>query len=215
MTAEQPPAEDAAAQLPAPQSPAAPAIRVSHAERDQVVELLRDAAGDGRLTGDELEERVEAALHARTRADLDALTADLPTPAGPAQKDLVRISQRFGDVERKGRWVVPRRMEIQATAGDVKLDFTQAVITSPTLEIKVDLGFGAGLTLVTQPGIVVLTDDLSSRMGDVTVRQPRDTQPDVPVILSIELTGRLRGGDILVRPPRRPAGQWMRRKPRD
>ena len=100
----------------------------------------------------------------------------------------MKISQRFGDVERKGRWVVPRRMEIQATAGDVKLDFTEAVITVPTLQIKVDLGFGAGLTLVTQPGIVVLTDDLS---------------------------GRLHGGDILVRPPRRPPGPWMRRKPRD
>jgi Domain of unknown function (DUF1707) len=215
MTAEQPAAEDAAAHLPATQAPAVPAIRVSHAERDQVVELLRDAAGDGRLTADELEERVEAALGARTQADLDALTADLPAPSQPAQKDLVKISQRFGDVERKGRWVVPRRMEIQATAGDVKLDFTEAVVTSPTLEIDVDLGFGAGLTLVTQPGIVVLTDDLSARMGDVTVRQPRDAQPDVPVILSIELTGRLRGGDILVRPPRRPAGQWIRRKPRD
>ena len=127
----------------------------------------------------------------------------------------MKISQRFGDVERKGRWVVPRRMEIQATAGDVQLDFTEAVITVPTLQIKVDLGFGAGLTLVTQPGIVVLTDDLSARMGDVTVRQPRDAQPDVPVILSIELSGRLHGGDILVRPPRRPPGQWMRRKPRD
>jgi Domain of unknown function (DUF1707) len=203
MTAEQPPTD----------SPATPALRVSHAERDQVVELLQEAAGDGRLTGDELDERVEAALAARTRADLDGLTADLPAPARPAQKELVKINQRFGETERKGRWVVPRRMEIKATAGDVTLDFTEAVITSDTVAIDVDLGFGASMTLVTRPGIVVLTDDLSQRMGDVTVRQPREFQPDVPVILSIELSGRLHGGDILVRPPRRTLGQWVRREP--
>ena len=53
-------------------------MRASDAERDRVVEMLREGAGEGRLEPDELEERLEAAYSARTLADLDALTRDLP-----------------------------------------------------------------------------------------------------------------------------------------
>jgi hypothetical protein len=207
MTAEQPPATH----TPGESAPA-PAIRVSHADRDQVVEILREAAADGRLTADELDERVESALTARTGSDLAVLTTDLPAlPAGPSPKDLVKIDQRFGSVERAGRWVVPRRMEITAKAGDVKLDFTEAVITADRLDIMLDLGFGADLTLVTRPGIEVLTDDLTVKLGDIKIRRPR-AGGDAPVILRIEVTGRVRGGDIKVRPPRRTPGQWLRRE---
>jgi hypothetical protein len=89
------------------------------------VEVLRDAAGDGQLTSEELDEGVEAALTARTKSELAVLTADLLVAEERPAKDLVKIDQRFGEVERTGRWVVPRRMQIKATAGDVRLDFTE------------------------------------------------------------------------------------------
>ena len=64
------------------------AIRASDGERDQVVALLQRDFVDGRLTQAELEERAGAALAARTRDQLRALTADLPAadvrPARPA-----------------------------------------------------------------------------------------------------------------------------------
>ena len=53
-------------------------LRASHVDRDRVVELLRVAAGDGRLTAEELDGRLEAALTARTYGELAALTTDLP-----------------------------------------------------------------------------------------------------------------------------------------
>ena len=53
-------------------------LRVSDRERDEVTTQLRDHAAEGRLTPEELDERVERALAARTGADLDALLADLP-----------------------------------------------------------------------------------------------------------------------------------------
>jgi hypothetical protein len=56
-------------------------LRVSDAERDEVVEALRGHAQAGRLTSDELEERVALALKATTRDDLAALQRDLPVPA--------------------------------------------------------------------------------------------------------------------------------------
>ena len=55
-------------------------IRASDGERDQVVELLQRHFADGRLTQDEFGERAGAALAARTRDQLHALTADLPGP---------------------------------------------------------------------------------------------------------------------------------------
>ena len=192
---------------------AAPELRASHADRDRVAEILGAAAADGRLTAAELDERLEAALSARTGGELAALTADLP-PSGVQRqaKDMVRIDQRFGDVTRSGRWVVPRRMEIRLTAGDVKLDFTEALITQDTLHIDVDLGIGGDLTLVTRPGILVDTDGLTGKLGEVKVRHATD--PRAPVALRVELAGRIRGGGIVARLPRRTFWQWLLRKPR-
>jgi hypothetical protein len=70
-------------------------LRASHADRDGVVEVLRVAAGDGRLTAEELDERVEAALTARTLGELAALTSDLPGAERAVEaKDVARICQR-------------------------------------------------------------------------------------------------------------------------
>jgi hypothetical protein len=188
-------------------------LRVSHADRDRVVETLTAAASEGLLAADELDDRVEAALSARTRGELAVLTADLP-PSGIERqaKDLIRIDQRFGDVTREGQWVVPRRMEIKLTAGDVTLDFTRALIIRDTVRIDVDLGLGGDLTLVIRPGIVVDTDGLTGRLGDVKV--PPAADPHAPVILRVELVGRVRGGGVVARFPRRTFLQWLLRKPR-
>jgi Domain of unknown function (DUF1707)/2TM domain len=70
-------------------------LRASDADRDRVAERLRAAAGEGRLTADELEERVERALSARTEAELEQLLSDLPAPAAPRQ----RRSRRVWDSE--------------------------------------------------------------------------------------------------------------------
>ena len=167
---------------------ATPELRVSDRDRDQVVEILQVAAGDGRLTAVELDERLDAALSARTTGDLARLTADLPLDGMPPQaKDLVRIDQRFGDVTRSGRWLVPRRMEIRLMFCDAKLDFTDALITHNTLHIDVDLRIGGNLLLVTRPGIVVDTDDLTRSSGDIKIRPA--SGPGTPVVLRVQLAG--------------------------
>ena len=53
-------------------------LRASHADREQVVDVLKVAFVQGQLTQDELDTRVGQALAARTRADLAALTANPP-----------------------------------------------------------------------------------------------------------------------------------------
>lgn len=192
-------------------------LRASHADRDQVVEILRDAAGDGRLTPEELDERVEAALKARTISELAALTRDLPnspveayTPGdSPQAKDVVEINQRWGTLQRSGSWVVPRRLDIRMHGGDVKLDFTEAVVGHDALDIDVDLGIGGNLILVVKPGIAVVTKELTVRVGEVKNRQPA-SDADAPRLLDVNVTGRVRGGDVVIRHPRRTLGQWVR-----
>jgi hypothetical protein len=72
------------------------AIRASDAERQRVVEALRDQAAAGRLDVEELEDRVARAYAARTRGQLDPLLADLPTP--PARRPAVAPAPPSGDL---------------------------------------------------------------------------------------------------------------------
>jgi hypothetical protein len=203
---------------PAGDGPGArPELRASHQDRDRVVEILRVAAGDGRLTAAELDERLEAALNARTNSELAVLTADLPAAASqpggvaPQAKDLVRIDCHGSSARRVGGWVVPKRMEIHAVGGTVRLDFTEAVITEPTLQIEAKVR-GGSLVLVTKPGIEVDADDVAVRGGSVKIRP--DTGSKRPVILRVEVSGEARGGSVVAGPPRRTFWQWLLRKPR-
>jgi hypothetical protein len=202
-------------------------LRASHADRDQVVELLRVAAGDGRLSAEELDDRLERALTARTYAELAALTADLPATPGAAvvppgavsamPKDLIRIHVHGSSASRDGRWVVPKELDVKVRGGAVTLDFTEAVITQPLLRITAEVR-GGGLRLITRPGIVVDADDISLHGGSVTLPEPPG--PGVPVQLRVEIAGSVHGAGITAgppsppRPPRRTFWQWLRRAPR-
>ena len=61
--------------------------RIGDAERDRAAEYLREHMTVGRLTQEEFDERLTAALQARTAADLVPLFADLPAPK-PGQDDV-------------------------------------------------------------------------------------------------------------------------------
>jgi Domain of unknown function (DUF1707) len=163
------------------------------------MEVLRAAAGEGRLTPDELDERLEAALNSRTLGELAMLTADLvagpgqPGPDTPRAEDVIRIDQRGGSVRRTGRWVVPRRLELRSSWCDVWLDFTDAVINHD--ELRIDLNMrGGSLVLVAGPGLVVEADSLAVRYADVHIGP--GAEPGAPVALRVQLVGRMRYGWI-------------------
>ncbi|WP_411151288.1 DUF1707 domain-containing protein [Streptomyces sp. A30] len=189
-----------------------PELRASHADRDRVVDVLRIAAGDGRLTAEELDERLEAALTARTMGELAVLTVDLPTTldggavGGSAveAKEVVRIEQKGASARRDGAWAVPRRMEVHSEWGEVTLDFTEALITYDSLRIDLDMRGGA-LRIVTRPGVVVDTDSLATHYAQVKAR--RVAESDTPVVLRVEVAGELSFGQVVVRPPRRLFGR--------
>jgi len=194
-------------------------MRASDADRDRVIDVLRAAAGEGRLTADELEERMQGVLSAKTFGELAAFTADLPpgpgryVPSAPVQPAVtaaaapaegeIRIAQRGGSVSRTGHWAVPRRLELRPSWCDVTLDFTEAVITHDTLLIDMRMR-GGSLTLVAGPGVVVDAEGLTVRYTDVEMRP--SAEPGARVVLRVELVGRMRYGRIEVQRPGRASG---------
>jgi hypothetical protein len=172
-----------------------PELRASHEDRDRVVETLRTAAGDGRLTAEELDARMERALSARNQGELAALVADLP--AASAAKDVLVVEQTGGKWRRAGRWTVPNRIELRTQLCWVTLDFTDAVITSRTLPIDADMQHGK-LTIVGAPGIVIDADGLNLVFSRTKLR-PESAAADPR--LRIELTGTIKHAKVVERRP--------------
>jgi hypothetical protein len=129
-------------------------LRASDADRDRTGELLRAAAGEGRLTLDELDERLHAAYTARTYAELAAVTEDLPSGttavagtavvtsgvAGhlPGRPRGSRIALSvMGGFSRRGAWTVPRRLAAISVMGGGTLDLRQARFTDGEATINV------------------------------------------------------------------------------
>jgi len=123
-------------------------MRVSDSDRERAADLLREAAGHGRITMDELDERLEVAYAAKTYGDLAAVTRDLPQPAqapGTAQRAPVgRIGGTPGakfslailsGARRAGRWVVPPSYVAVAVMGGVELDLREALFSQPEVTI--------------------------------------------------------------------------------
>jgi hypothetical protein len=121
--------------------------RASDAEREAVVARLRHAAGEGRLTVEELAERIDAAYMAKTHAELEPLTADLPAapahpalgePGGPSPaRGSSLVLGILGGGDRRGRWRVPARMTVVNVMGGADLDLRDAVLEAPEVEITV------------------------------------------------------------------------------
>ena len=123
-------------------------MRVSDSDREQAADVLREAASHGRITMDELDERLELAYAAKTYADLAAVTRDLPAPAqapGPVQPAMAgRIGgtprSKFSvaimsGARRMGRWVVPRTYVGVAVMGGIELDLRDAQFSEPEVTI--------------------------------------------------------------------------------
>ena len=185
-------------------------LRVSHAERDRMVEILRDAAADGRLEIEELEERVERALTARTFADLQSLVADLPVaapaapsvrapaPTVPADGEAVRwqvAGQRF---VRQGAWSVPRVIELEVHGGSARLDYTVARLPEGGHSALRIATHGGSVRLTVPPGVAVDLSGIAWHGGRVRDNAARRAVPGAAVTHVITVTGSTHGGSVRV-----------------
>jgi len=124
-------------------------LRISDADRHQVAEVLREAAGEGRIDFEELDQRLEATYAARTYADLVPITLDLPdlrqAPGVPAQPGPVTEERHLAilsGLERKGVWTVPARMTVICFMGGADLDLRRAQFAAREVVITVNAVMG-------------------------------------------------------------------------
>jgi hypothetical protein len=101
-------------------------------------------------------------------------------------------------------------MQVKVSSGQVTLDLTEAAIAHRALDIEAEVRSGH-LKVITRPGIVVDTDDVVIRSGNVKVKAPWGTE--VPTTLAVTVTGKVGSGLISARPPRRSFWQWLLRRP--
>jgi hypothetical protein len=193
--------------------PRTPALRASDAERERTQELLRDAAAEGRLTFEELADRIDAAGRATTREELERLTADLPAgsdaivpaastaPAAPAATSSV-----FGDLRRAGEWTVPASSRWRTTFGDVVLDLREARVGAGETTIEAGTIFG-DIQLLVPEGVRV---EVQAKTFFGSVRQEAGDAADLGAP-HVVLTGGTWFGDVRVRSQRlrdRLAQRW-------
>ena len=168
-------------------------IRASDAERDVTVTRLREAAAEGRLTLDELTDRIEVAANAVMRSELVALTSDLPATAAVGVAAQSAAVRGVGDVKRSGPWTVPAENSFRTWLGHIKLDLRQAQISATETHIHARALFG-NVDLLVPEGVEVKVH-ARTHMGRTNL-QASSTMPGAPRIV---LTGGTFFGDIKVR----------------
>ncbi|MFD5513493.1 DUF1707 domain-containing protein [Streptomyces sp. NPDC059761] len=206
-----------------------PELRASDADRDRVVERLRDAVAEGRIDMEEFEERLEVAYTSKTYAELEPLTRDLPAPGGhpmplaasapaPAAADGSWASRIGGggvpasasaavavmsSFQRKGTWTVPPRLDAVAFWGSGELDLREANFAEREVVINC-IAIMGGIQITVPPGVEVDVRGFGF-MG--AFDQRGDTAgPVAPGAPRVVVTGLAFWGgvEIKVKPPKRP-----------
>jgi hypothetical protein len=153
-----------------PERPDPSMLRVSDADRHQVAELLREAAGEGRIDLDELDERLEATFAAKTYADLVPITVDLPVQpasqgASPARRTAPAATTYetslglLGSASRKGAWLMPERHTAFAMMGSVELDLREATFAAREVTIVATTVMGS-VDIVVDAHTAVVVDGI-------------------------------------------------------
>lgn len=189
---------------PAPPSPSSPTVLASDAERENMVERLREAAVEGRLTLEELAERSEAAYLARTRTELMSVGQDLPqvtppAPQGPPGTAGARTFRAtFGDLVHRSP-VLEHGIEATAVFGDLTLDLCASPAPS-TGELTIAARAIVGDVHLLLPEGVRVEMSCSQVLGDVRDLTRAHAGPEAITPL-VRITGAAVLGDIIVAHP--------------
>jgi hypothetical protein len=159
-----------------------PELRASDADREYTAELLRRAAGEGRLDVDELEERLSSVYATRTQRELDALVADVVVPEDRARAPRMPVRRGDGGTrwlvsimsghDRKGRWRVATNLNVVNIMGGSDIDFNDAELADDVVTVTVFSLMG-GASIRVPEGINVEVSDFSLMGGnDASIGNP-------------------------------------------
>jgi hypothetical protein len=193
-------------------------MRASDADRERVANVLREAAGDGRLTMDELDERLDAVYAAKTYAELEPITHDLPgtgtsyvpSTTSAAAADPARFGGEpssggafaiLGGFTRKGDWVVPKNFNAFMFMGGGEIDLREARFAEREVTINIVAIMGGCEITVPEDATVRVTG--VGVMGAFDHVNPGAGTPDGPVI-TVSGLAFMGGVDVKRKPPKKP-----------
>lgn len=189
------------------QEPEHSQFRIGDADRERAAEVLREAAAQGRISLEELDERLEQAWTARTYADLEPLTADLPghgsARAGstaPAVRPGGRVvpgdrqqtaSAILSGLDRSGHWVVPEQFTVTILMGGATLDLRAASFAAPEVVLNINAVMGGCEVIVDLATRVVIEGNgVMGSFAAASGNPKPELTPDSPTV-------RIRGTALL------------------
>ncbi|MCF7550199.1 DUF1707 domain-containing protein [Pseudonocardia sp. WMMC193] len=185
-------------------------LRISDADREAAAQRLHTAMAEGRITLDELEERLTVVYAAKTFADLEPPLADLPgaavapSVAVPARKESVHLNTEMGSIKRTGAWAVPRQLRLTTSMGSIHLDLTETQVPAD-LQVDVSTGMGS-VTLVLPPGGSADVDGVKTSWGSVSTKVPHTPTGRGPHLV---VTGSAGMGSLTIRYARKGLKEWF------
>ena len=126
-----------------------PALRASDADRERHAEILRTATGEGRLTMEELDERLDQVYASKTHAELERLIVDVVVPGdhGVQMAKRMPVNRRESGTnwlvsvmsghDRKGRWRVGRHLKVVNIMGGSDLDLNDAELVDDDVQMTI------------------------------------------------------------------------------
>jgi uncharacterized protein DUF1707 len=180
-------------------------MRISDAEREQVVGRLNTAVSEGRLTFAEFEERVDGVLRSRTYGEIEPFLVDLPAgPASPSMMpamtgapDLVELRNHASSLKRAGRWSVPRRLVVNSKAGTVRLNFADAAFAHQLVEIDLSV-FASSVEVIVPAGASADIDSIETVASSVKSKIPATYDAPGPGV-RLHLRGKLQASSLKIR----------------
>ncbi|MEJ7891348.1 MAG: DUF1707 domain-containing protein [Solirubrobacteraceae bacterium] len=190
--------------------------RASDTDREQAADTLRAAAADGRLTVDELDDRLGSAYAAATRTELERVTGDLlpaapseaPMPVRPGEDGERRIVSIMGAADRTGRWKLARECRVLNVMGGADLDLNEAELAADRVELRITSIMG-GSTVYLPENLNVEVSETAIMGGNQVKLGNHTPNPGGPV-LRIRLFS-VMGGTDLKRGPKRTLRERLHR----
>lgn len=175
-------------------------VRVGDIERGQAITQLQQAALEGRLNAEEVDERIALAQQAKTQDELERLVVDLPVPRAVTRPETeVELRSSVGSIKRIGVWTVPRRLKVSSGTGSIRLDFSAARIEFPEIDIEISVGTGS-TRIVLPPGASANVNGVTTGTGQVRSQAPDSPTGTAP---HFHIHGHTGTGSVRIRYPRR------------
>ncbi|MGW5969001.1 DUF1707 SHOCT-like domain-containing protein [Streptomyces sp. NPDC055186] len=165
-------------------------------DRETALQRLQEAYAGQRISYEEMDERLDQVLVAKTRSELASALTSLPEEHTGTTST---IAAAGGRIQRRGAWRVPRTLKVESAYGRVRLDLSRAVIEHPVLDIELQLGTG-GARITVPRDAVVDVEGLRTGWKDLRYKARRPSRPGGP---KIRIHGTMGFGRLKIRHARR------------